>query len=63
MSTGLPGRMLTLLSLLQTRRTWSGAELAERLGVTDRTLRRDVDRLRALDYPVEATTGPAGGSG
>ena len=61
MSTGLPGRMLTLLSLLQTRRTWSGAELAERLGVTDRTLRRDVDRLRALDYPVEATTGPAGG--
>ena len=61
MSTGLPGRMLTLLSLLQTRRAWSGAELAERLGVTDRTLRRDVDRLRALDYPVEATTGPAGG--
>jgi len=50
-----------LLSLLQTRRTWSGAELAHRLGVTDRTLRRDVDRLRKLDYPVHATTGTAGG--
>jgi biotin operon repressor len=50
-----------LLSLLQTRRTWSGAELAHRLGVTDRALRRDIDRLRALDYPVHATTGTAGG--
>ena len=57
MSTDLPGRLLRLLSLLQTRRTWPGAELAARLGVTDRTLRRDVERLRRLDYPVEATTG------
>jgi predicted DNA-binding transcriptional regulator YafY len=61
MSTDLPGRLLRLLSLLQTRRTWPGAELAARLGVTDRTLRRDVERLRGLDYPVEATTGTAGG--
>ncbi|MCO5996054.1 helix-turn-helix transcriptional regulator [Actinoallomurus rhizosphaericola] len=57
----LPGRLLRLLSLLQSRREWSGAELAERLGVTDRTLRRDVSRLRALDYPVEGVTGTAGG--
>jgi predicted DNA-binding transcriptional regulator YafY len=57
----MPGRLLRLLSLLQTRRTWSGAELAARLGVTDRTLRRDVDRLRALDYPVVSGTGTAGG--
>jgi predicted DNA-binding transcriptional regulator YafY len=56
-----PARMLRLLSLLQTRRTWPGAELAARLGVTDRTLRRDVERLRALDYPVESGSGPAGG--
>jgi predicted DNA-binding transcriptional regulator YafY len=54
-------RLLTLLSLLQSRRQWSGAELAERLGVTDRTLRRDIDRLRALDYPVASTTGANGG--
>ncbi|ADB35965.1 Helix-turn-helix type 11 domain protein [Kribbella flavida DSM 17836] len=57
----LPGRLLRLLSLLQSRREWSGAELAERLGVTDRTIRRDMDRLRALDYPVTGTTGTAGG--
>jgi predicted DNA-binding transcriptional regulator YafY len=57
----MPGRLLRLLSLLQSRREWSGAELAERLGVTDRTLRRDIGRLRALDYPVESTTGTAGG--
>lgn len=56
-----PGRMLRLLSLLQSRRAWSGAELAERLGVTERTLRRDIDRLRALDYPVIGTTGTDGG--
>jgi predicted DNA-binding transcriptional regulator YafY len=61
MGKDMPGRLLRLLSLLQTRRTWPGAELAARLGVTDRTLRRDVDRLRALDYPVEGTTGIAGG--
>ncbi|MCO5991508.1 YafY family transcriptional regulator [Actinoallomurus spadix] len=57
----LPGRLLRLLALLQSRREWSGAELAERLGVTDRTLRRDITRLRALDYPVEGVTGTAGG--
>src|SRR6187397_1242977 len=61
MAKDMPGRLLRLLSLLQTRRGWSGAELAARLGITDRTLRRDVDRLRALDYPVEATSGTAGG--
>ncbi|HEY4019062.1 MAG TPA: YafY family protein [Pseudonocardiaceae bacterium] len=57
----MPGRMLRLLSLLQTRREWSGAELARRLDVTDRTVRRDIDRLRELGYPVDATTGTAGG--
>jgi predicted DNA-binding transcriptional regulator YafY len=56
-----PARLLRLLSLLQTRREWSGAELAERLGVTDRTVRRDIGRLRELGYPVEGTTGTAGG--
>ncbi|MFJ3856805.1 helix-turn-helix transcriptional regulator [Streptomyces sp. NPDC090085] len=61
MTTDLPARMLRLLSLLQTRREWSGNELAERLGVTTRTVRRDIDRLRELDYPVEGTTGHAGG--
>ncbi|MFI6769604.1 helix-turn-helix transcriptional regulator [Streptomyces sp. NPDC050355] len=61
MTQDLPARMLRLLSLLQTRRTWSGAELAERLGVTLRTIRRDIDRLRDLGYPVEGTTGQAGG--
>jgi predicted DNA-binding transcriptional regulator YafY len=54
-------RALRLLSLLQTYKFWSGAELAERLEVSDRTLRRDVDRLRELGYPVEATPGAAGG--
>jgi len=54
-------RLLRLLSLLQARRFWSGAELAERLEVTARTLRRDVDRLRSLGYPVNATSGVAGG--
>ncbi|GHF70754.1 transcriptional regulator [Streptomyces mashuensis] len=61
MTTDLPARMLRLLSLLQTRREWSGTELAERLGVTTRTIRRDIDRLRDLGYPVEGTTGHAGG--
>lgn len=54
-------RVMRLLSLLQARREWSGAELADRLGVTDRTVRRDVDKLRELGYPVQATTGIAGG--
>jgi predicted DNA-binding transcriptional regulator YafY len=54
-------RLLEMLALLQGRRDWTGTELADRLGVTRRTIRRDVDRLRALGYPVESVTGPAGG--
>ena len=50
-------RMLKLLSLLQTHRHWAGPELADRLAVSERTLRRDVDRLRELGYPVDATRG------
>ncbi|GAA0261996.1 WYL domain-containing protein [Saccharothrix mutabilis subsp. mutabilis] len=53
-------RLLRLLSLLQNPRDWSGAELAERLEVTPRTVRRDIDRLRTLGYPVLATAGTAG---
>ena len=55
------GRALHLLSLLQTHRLWRGVELAERLDVTERTVRRDVDRLRDLGYPVDATPGRDGG--
>ena len=54
-------RLLTLLSLLQGRRDWPGQELADRLEVSGRTVRRDIDRLRELGYPVESLTGPAGG--
>jgi predicted DNA-binding transcriptional regulator YafY len=54
-------RVLRLLSLLQAHRSWSGQELIERLEVSERTLRRDIDRLRELGYPVRATTGPFGG--
>ena len=54
-------RLLSLLSLLQARRDWPGTELAERLGVSGRTIRRDIERLRALGYPVQSLTGPAGG--
>lgn len=54
-------RALTLLNLLQTHRHWPGTELARRLGVTQRTVRRDVDRLRELGYRVESTPGAAGG--
>jgi predicted DNA-binding transcriptional regulator YafY len=54
-------RLLRLLSLLQAKRDWTGAELADRLGVTVRTVRRDVERLRELDYPVAAAPGVAGG--
>ncbi len=54
-------RMLRLLSLLQTHRHWSGDELAERLEVSARTLRRDVERLRQLGYPVRADRGLGGG--
>ncbi|QIS19814.1 helix-turn-helix transcriptional regulator [Nocardia terpenica] len=59
--TDTPTRLLRLLSLLQTPREWPGSELAERLGVTDRTVRRDIERLRELGYPVTATLGAAGG--
>ncbi|CAM4514942.1 YafY family protein [Nocardia ninae] len=54
-------RLLQLLSLLQTRREWPGPELAERLGVTVRTVRRDIERLRELEYPVHASLGAVGG--
>jgi predicted DNA-binding transcriptional regulator YafY len=54
-------RMLRLLSLLQTHRYWPGGELADRLEVSPRTLRRDVDRLRELGYVVDAVRGVAGG--
>jgi predicted DNA-binding transcriptional regulator YafY len=54
-------RLLRLLTLLQAQRSWTGHELVERLEVTDRTLRRDVDRLRSLGYPVHSTSGIAGG--
>ncbi|MEV5750553.1 WYL domain-containing protein [Actinoallomurus sp. NPDC052308] len=54
-------RLLALLSLLQTHRDWSGDDLAERLDVTSRTVRRDVDRLRELGYPITAFKGPSGG--
>src|SRR5262249_39217235 len=57
----LPARLLRLLSLLQSRREWAGGGLATGLGVTSRTVRRDVDRLRQLGYPVDGTTGIAGG--
>jgi predicted DNA-binding transcriptional regulator YafY len=59
--TGTSSRLLTLLSLLQARRDWPGRELAGRLEVSPRTIRRDVERLRELGYPVESLTGPAGG--
>jgi len=58
---GSSARLLRLLSLLQSRPTWAGPDLTSRLEVTDRTLRRDVDRLRSLGYPVDSTSGPAGG--
>lgn len=58
--TGTAGRLLALLGLLQSRADWSGAELAARLDVTDRTVRNDVARLRDLGYPVDAVRGPGG---
>ncbi|WP_406148202.1 helix-turn-helix transcriptional regulator [Streptomyces sp. NBC_01012] len=59
--TDTPARLLKLLSLLQTPREWPGSELADRLDVTPRTIRRDIDRLRELGYPVEASRGSVGG--
>ncbi|WP_329394736.1 helix-turn-helix transcriptional regulator [Streptomyces melanogenes] len=61
MTSDMTARMLRLLSLLQTRREWSGSDLADRLGVTVRTVRRDIDRLRELGYPVDSARGHAGG--
>uniref|UniRef100_A0AAU3GXJ0 YafY family transcriptional regulator n=1 Tax=Streptomyces sp. NBC_01401 TaxID=2903854 RepID=A0AAU3GXJ0_9ACTN len=54
-------RLLRLLSLLQTPRDWPGSELADRLGVSSRTVRNDIERLRTLGYPVDATRGSTGG--
>lgn len=54
-------RLLAMLSLLQARPDWTGSELAERLGVSPRTIRTDIDRLRELGYPVDARRGAAGG--
>jgi predicted DNA-binding transcriptional regulator YafY len=54
-------RLLRLLALFQTRRDWTGPELASRLGVTTRTIRNDVERLRSLGYPVSSAPGVAGG--
>ncbi|MER6207558.1 YafY family protein [Streptomyces sp. NPDC001642] len=61
MTTDTPARLLQLLSLLQTPREWPGGELADRLGVSRRTVRRDIDRLRELGYPVQASLGSDGG--
>jgi predicted DNA-binding transcriptional regulator YafY len=61
MSVEATGRVLQLLALLSARRGWTGDELAERLGVTGRTLRRDVERLRLLGYQIDGTRGSAGG--
>jgi predicted DNA-binding transcriptional regulator YafY len=55
------GRAIALLSCFTSRAHWTGAELATRLGVTTRTLRRDVERLRGLGYDIDATTGTTGG--
>src|SRR5256886_9051411 len=54
-------RLLRLLSVLQSRRHWSGNDLSERVGVDPRTIRRDIDRLRELGYAVEASPGLGGG--
>ncbi|MBA3420236.1 MAG: YafY family transcriptional regulator [Geodermatophilaceae bacterium] len=54
-------RLLRLLGLLQQRQLWSGSDLAERLEITERTVRRDIERLRTLGYPVHAATGTGGG--
>src|SRR5436190_13767648 len=56
-----PTRLLRLLGLLSARVGWPGAQLADRLETTERTLRRDITRLLDLVYPIDATTGPYGG--
>lgn len=61
MATTTSSRLLSLLSLLQARRDWSGGELEDRLEVSRRTVRRDIERLRELGYPIESISGPAGG--
>ena len=61
MADGTTERVLRLLALLQRRPVWTGPELATELGVTDRCVRRDVGRLRALGYPVNAAPGAGGG--
>ena len=59
--TGTAGRLLHLLALLQRRPSWTGQDLADRLGVDARTVRRDVERIRELGYLVESTPGTSGG--
>ena len=59
--TSTTSRLLNLLSLLQTRRDWPGTVLADRLAVSDRNVRRDVDRLREMGYSIRSTMGPDGG--
>lgn len=61
MTAATTSRLLSLLSLLQTRRDWPGSMLAERLGISPRTVRRDIERLRGLGYNIDATMGPDGG--
>ncbi|MEU2380167.1 helix-turn-helix transcriptional regulator [Streptomyces misionensis] len=61
MATTTTSRLLNLLSLLQTRRDWPGTVLAERLGISHRTVRRDIDRLREMGYRIQTTMGPDGG--
>lgn len=61
MADSTTSRVLRLLSLLQTRRTWSGADLAARIGASPRTVRRDIERLRELDYRIVADRGTTGG--
>jgi len=56
-----PVRLLQLLTLMSSRATWRADELAERLEVTERSIRRDVTRLRTLGYPIDSVTGPYGG--
>lgn len=59
--TAATSRLLALLSLLQTRRDWPGSTLAQRLDISARTVRRDIDRLREMGYAIHATMGPTGG--